>query len=253
MVDEYRTDDEQIEAIKSWWEENGKSTVLTIVLAVGATFGWQHWQTSKQEALEAASSQYQQLLEITQTAERTASQKATAEHLVEEIKTNWPKTTYAHFAALQAAKINVQENNLSAAQQQLQWVIDNNAPELAITAIARLRLARVVFAAQGGKEGAEAALAVIDNVETGPYKALYAEFRGDMYDELGQLDAAEQQYSLAKEASGVAVNSEGNPLLELKHKSVTRRLAAAGSARNAPEATDASPTEEAVDAAEAES
>ncbi|MEM8499314.1 MAG: tetratricopeptide repeat protein [Pseudomonadota bacterium] len=252
MVDEYRTDEEQIEAIKNWWDENGKSTLFTIVLAVGATFGWQQWQSSKQESLEAASNQYQQLLSAIQTEERTASQTATAEHLVGEIKQNWPKTTYAHFAALQSAKMNVQENDLDAAQQELQWVINNNAPEPAITAIARLRLARVTFA----KDGAEAALAVIDNVETGPYKALYAEFRGDLHDELGNLDLAEQQYSLAKDASGAAVNSEGNPLLELKHKSVTRRLAASDVGSNTPTTAEQPAVEESAteaDDVEAES
>lgn len=247
MVDEYRTDEEQIEAIKNWWDENGKSTLFTIVLAVGATFGWQQWQTSKQESLEAASNQYQQLLTAIQTEERTASQTATAEHLVDEIKQNWPKTAYAHFAALQAAKMSVQENDLEEAQQELQWVIDNNAPEPAITAIARLRLARVVFA----KDGAEAALAVIDNVETGPYKALYAEFRGDLHDELGNLDLAEQQYSLAKDASGAAVSGEGNPLLELKHKSVTRRLAASGVSIGEPAAAEPPSTDESATDAEA--
>ncbi|MFK7732943.1 MAG: YfgM family protein [Pseudomonadales bacterium] len=247
MVDEYRTDEEQIEAIKSWWDENGKSTLFTVVLAIGATFGWQQWQTSKQETLEAASTQYQQLLSVSQTAERTASQSATAEHLVEDIKKNWPKTTYAHFAALQAAKMNVQENDLEGAQQQLQWVIDNNAPEPAITAIARLRLARVVFA----EKGAEEALAVIDNVETGPYKALYAEFRGDLHDELGHLDLAEQQYSLAKDASGAAINSEGNPLLELKHKSVTRRLAASGTDVGAPSGVEEPSSDDSANEAEA--
>lgn len=247
MVDEYRTDEEQIEAIKNWWDENGKSTLFTIVLAVGATFGWQQWQTSKQESLEAASNQYQQLLTAIQTEERTASQTATAEHLVDEIKQNWPKTVYAYFAALQAAKMSVQENDLEEAQQELQWVIDNNAPEPAITAIARLRLARVVFA----KDGAEAALAVIDNVETGPYKALYAEFRGDLHDELGNLDLAEQQYSLAKDASGAAVSGDGNPLLELKHKSVTRRLAASGVSIGEPAAAEPSSTDESATDAEA--
>ena len=35
------TEEEQIEALKRWWDENGKQVVLAIVLTVGGYFGWQ--------------------------------------------------------------------------------------------------------------------------------------------------------------------------------------------------------------------
>ena len=37
------TEEEQIEALKRWWDENGKQVVLAIVLTVGGYFGWQAW------------------------------------------------------------------------------------------------------------------------------------------------------------------------------------------------------------------
>lgn len=241
MVDEYRTDDEQIEAIKNWWDENGRSTLIMIALAVAAVFGWNQWQSSKQQANESASMLYQQILDSMpqqgQQVEQTAAQKATVVHLATQLKTEHDGSTYAHFAALHMAKLEVENDDLPAAREQLQWVLDNDPSDPALTSLARLRLARVVFS----EEGAEQALALIDNVETGPYRADYAELRGDMYEDLGQLDQAEQQYGLAKEASG-GVAGQTNPLLELKYQSVARRLPKTG----AVDAVSASETVEAT-------
>ena len=36
---EERTDEEQIEALKLWWAENGMKTIAAIVLVVGGYFG----------------------------------------------------------------------------------------------------------------------------------------------------------------------------------------------------------------------
>ena len=44
MSDSYRTEEEQVEALKAWWRENGKSTVVAIAMAVMGVFGWQGWQ-----------------------------------------------------------------------------------------------------------------------------------------------------------------------------------------------------------------
>jgi len=223
MVDDYRTDDEQIEAIKNWWNENGRSTVVTIVLAIAGVVGWQQWQDSRQQSRQNAAQEYQELLDAVQAPEKTASQLTTAEHLAGGLKEKYSSSTYAHFAALHMAKLHVEQDQLASAREQLQWILDNGAPDPAITSLARLRLARVVLA----ESGAEQALSLIENVEAGAYRSSYAEFKGDLYDELGKLDLAEQQYGLAKEsasaAAGAAANA--NPLLEMKYKSAVRRLA----------------------------
>ncbi|HID00266.1 MAG TPA: tetratricopeptide repeat protein, partial [Piscirickettsiaceae bacterium] len=36
----YETDEEQWEAIKQWWKENGKLIVLAAIVGVGAVTGW---------------------------------------------------------------------------------------------------------------------------------------------------------------------------------------------------------------------
>jgi len=34
-VAEMKTEEEQVEALKRWWQENGKSLILTIAVSVG--------------------------------------------------------------------------------------------------------------------------------------------------------------------------------------------------------------------------
>jgi len=63
-LDSYRTEDEQIQAIKNWWKENGVSTVLTLCVAVAAVFGWRGWQDQQQQKLDAAAVTYQSMLKL---------------------------------------------------------------------------------------------------------------------------------------------------------------------------------------------
>lgn len=249
MVDEYRTEEEQIEAIRRWWDENGRSTLITIVLAIAAVFGWNQWQSGQKVSHETASAQYQELLaSIPQNGEQSEAQFTTTGHLADELQSNNARSTYAHFAALQMAKLYVERDDLAQAREQLQWVLDNRAPDPAISALARLRLARVIFA----ETGAQAALDSINNVETGPYRAAYAELRGDLFDELGELAKAEQAYSQARESLGAGPSSQANPLLELKYKSVVRRLEASSVATAEPETQNQDAAAEQLDADEAE-
>ena len=57
------TEEEQIEALKRWWEENGKQTILGIALIVGGYFGWQAWTDHSEEQASAASLTYQEMLD----------------------------------------------------------------------------------------------------------------------------------------------------------------------------------------------
>ena len=61
-MDVYKTEDEQWEAVRQWWRENGMSAVFGIVLGLGAIFGWRWWQTHQIEQAEAASGIYQTAL-----------------------------------------------------------------------------------------------------------------------------------------------------------------------------------------------
>ncbi len=60
-MDAYRTEEEQVEALKAWWDENGRSIVVAIVIALAAGFGWQGWKSQQEGQAEAASDMTQDM------------------------------------------------------------------------------------------------------------------------------------------------------------------------------------------------
>ena len=47
-MEEYRTEEEQVEALRRWWDENGRSTIAAIVIALSVGFGWQAWKSNEE-------------------------------------------------------------------------------------------------------------------------------------------------------------------------------------------------------------
>ena len=43
-MDQYGTEEEQVEALKRWWDENGKLTIAAVVIALSTGFGWRAFQ-----------------------------------------------------------------------------------------------------------------------------------------------------------------------------------------------------------------
>jgi len=172
-VESYRTEEEQVEALKRWWQENGRSTILGVVLALGVGFGWQAWQKNQEAAAAQASNLYQQMLQA--LAAEPQQGAGAARDLALRIKDEHRGTTYAQLAALHLARLAVNSNDLGGAEAELRWVLamaDNGSD---LHRMAQLRLARVT-AAQGQ---ADEALAMLENPDPA-YAASYAMARGDI-------------------------------------------------------------------------
>ena len=201
----YDTDEEQIEAIKGWWDENGTSVIVGIILVLAVLFGSRYWQSSEQATAEVASDIYTQLSDAVQTnidLEIDDAELNAALSLHDELKANFANTVYSRYSALIMARLYVQRAELDDAAVELQWIIDNPSlgflksidDELALTA--RSRLARVVLA-QGDAEGA---LLLLNEVEPGTFVGTFAEIQGDAYVELGRTDEAIEAYQNALNA-----------------------------------------------------
>lgn len=212
MNDVYQSDEEQIEALKKWWRENGTSTIIGIALAVAAVFGWQGWQKQQQQAAYSASMVYQQLTDIVagDISPLTDEQKSTAKHLSETLKQDYSGSAYATFAAWYKAKLAVTEGDLEAAEAELRWALTQlDQPE--ITAQTNLRLARVLTA----KKQYDDALSLLANEPLG-FTAQYQELRGDIFLQQGDAVQAKAAYEMAKASNALAERPANNPLLELK-------------------------------------
>lgn len=181
------SDDEQVEALRAWWRENGRSVIAGVVIAVVALVGWQQWNAYRQNRAEAASAEYTAFYEQILAAQPTEGVVARGEAILE----NYGNTPYAPLTALLLARHHVNAGELEQAAEHLRWVIAK-ADSKPVQAIARLRLARVLAAQQKYDE----ALAQLEPVP-GPLTADFQEARGDLLSAAGRADAAIGAYRAA--------------------------------------------------------
>ncbi len=211
-MDTYRTEDEQVEALKKWWRENGRSTILGVVVAVALAGGWRFWQGWQDDQSSAASEIYHSLLEADARAPQQDAQRKTAVYLATQLREDFSRSGYAEFAALFLARYAAEDGNWEEAEAQLRWVIEQK-PEAPLLAQARLRLAQVLSGAGRHDE----ALAQLAKVAQPGYEALAAEARGDILLARGDEAAALQAYTEAQAAlSAAAARGGGNALLRMK-------------------------------------
>jgi predicted negative regulator of RcsB-dependent stress response len=211
---ELRTEEEQIDAIKNWWKSKGLSTIFQILVVVVLYFGWQAWQSQQQQTAEAASTVYQQLLDVAAILETEVSDDnyATAAHLVTTLKVEYADSTFAQYAAMIRAKHLNSQEKYSDAIQELDWVLDSK-PDQSIQLAATLRKARVI--SNSGDNGR--ALQILDLKDRGEFAAAFFELEGDLQFAMGELAAAKDAYQQATSKLGVGVE---NPLLAIKLNSL---------------------------------
>lgn len=187
------TEEEQVEAIKKWWKENGFAVIAGLVLGFGALFGWRGWNDYQQTIAGEASALYSQY-KLVDKAAKPDDIKAKAEKIIAD----YGQTEYAALASLDLAQQSVAINDMSAARSYLQWVIDNS-DQAQIVHTARTRLAMVLL-----NEGENAtALNLLDLSKAGGFTARYAELRGDVLVAMGDRDAANKAYKIALDSEGV--------------------------------------------------
>jgi predicted negative regulator of RcsB-dependent stress response len=185
-VAEYLNEQEQYDALKAFWKTYGSWIVLGILLVIFAMVGTHYWQARNQSKLDNASIAYQNILSTLAT-NHNADITASAEAMMKQDG----HTPYASMAALLLAGQQVNANQLSAATENLQWVI-KHAPTPALKAIATLRVARILLAEKQPQQ----ALALLVKPLTG-FDGAYAMVAGDAYVQLQDYAKAYQSYQLA--------------------------------------------------------
>lgn len=214
-MESYRTEEEQLEVLKRWWKENGRSIAIGVVIALAGTIGWQSWQSGKTQQQQAASDVYQAMLRSMSAGAASSDDRQGAE-LANRLKSEYGSTTYAQFAALHLAARAVGDGELARAEEELRWVLGKAAKGSDTWQVAQLRLARVL-AASGQTEQA---LAILSDAGDGAYAASYAVAEGDILLAAGRDDDARIAYgkALALSGAGGMVNL---PALQQKVQSLT--------------------------------
>ena len=207
------SEEEQIEAFKQWWVDNGLKLVAAAVIAIGGTLSWQGWQSSQQEYAEQGSAIYSAMIDIAKSENDqplTEEQKQEINASADQLKEEFADTGYAHLSALLKAKLAVNAEDLDSAISELQWVLDNDPAEN-IRLLASLRLARV----EAALGNTDKALALIEGQEAGKLTSAYEEAKGDFHLSMGHLEAAYSAYQLALDTEESA-NSTQLSILRLK-------------------------------------
>jgi predicted negative regulator of RcsB-dependent stress response len=206
MSEELRTEEEQVEAIKNWWNENGKSLIVTIVVILGGYFGWNGYQDNLRADGEAASSIYQQLVNKSTKplTEQTEADKTEMEAVAAQLKSEFPGTLYAQFSSLYLAKFAIESNNFEGAAAELQSLVDAGE-KTPVTYLAQVRLARVFIQL----EKLDEALALVSMIPEPSFAVQYEETKGDVLFAKGDLAAALMSYQTARtSATALGINTQ---------------------------------------------
>lgn len=200
------TEDEQVEALKKWWAENGKSIIAGVVIGLSAIGGWQAWQNYSRGQSEQASAYYESF--------RNASQGSELEHTLrqgERLQREFSDTSYADFVALELAKLQYQAGDKDKAIVQLQSVVDQSSVTVT-RELAQLRLARLYL----DTGDLSAARSLVSSIDQGHFPAERAVIDGDIAMQESDQAAAAIAYSRA-----LTLDPADPSLIEMKLLEVT--------------------------------
>lgn len=212
-MSELKTEEEQIEAFKSWWKKNGLMTVAAVAIAVGGYFGWQAWKTSQANYTSEASALYQNLVQAAADLSDENNQK-TVTFIAKQLSEDYGDTGYAMFGQLFLARVDAEKGQYDQAITALENAI-GKTEDASFIAIADLRIAQLMLQ----KDDFSGALARAEKVTEQEFDAQKQELIGDIYIQQGKRDEARLAYQKASDALGVGVN---HPLLDIKLKDLVK-------------------------------
>jgi predicted negative regulator of RcsB-dependent stress response len=178
---------EQLDALKAFWNKHGNLITWTLVLVLGGFAAWNGWNYWQRDQAVKAGAMFEELDRAAAAgdAEKTA-------RVFADMQQRFPKVPITQQGGLTAAKLHVDKGQGDAAKASLTWVAENGAEEEMRT-IARLRLAAVLADAKQFDE----ALKVLDAAKSPEFVALVADRRGDVLLAQGKKDEARAAWQAA--------------------------------------------------------
>lgn len=202
-MDEFSTEDEQVEEIRKWWSENWKQVIGGLAVGIALIFGYRGWIDAQRIKAERASAQY----EILQDAV-TAGDLAAATAVLTVLASDYEATPYLAQAQLATARLKASGGDLTGAAQMLESALETDDEQL--EHVARLRLARIRLE-QGELEEA---LTLTEGSTDSSFAALFADLRGDVHAAAGRKQDARVAYEEA--LAGDSDRPVNRELVEMK-------------------------------------
>ncbi len=201
---EQLTEDEQLEALKKWWKENGTAIIVGIIIGVSAIVGFWKWNQHVENQALAASQEYDNFSQAIIDNKADSIEKS---YIV--LKTEYADTSYAALAALLFASYEYEKNNPEKTLELLRWAQEQPGHD-AIFHIAQIRLARLLVSLDKYDE----AFSLVDKINEPAFDAQYSEIKGDIYNKRGEQMLARSSYQLALASS--KLNGKQREFVQMK-------------------------------------
>ncbi|RJX74310.1 hypothetical protein DZ860_04040 [Vibrio sinensis] len=186
----YDTEEQQVEAIKDWWKENGKAVIFGAVIGLGGLFGWRYYQDTVTAGQEAASETY------TQTVQVLAQNGVDAQTDVQSFIDTNKDTEYSVLAAMQLAKVQVEAGKIEDALKQLEGA-KAISKDAALSTLISYRIARL----QAELGQFDAAITELSTIKDASWAGRVAELKGDILLRKGDSAGAYAAYTEAQQAN----------------------------------------------------
>ena len=196
-------EEENLEALRRWWDEYGRNLLLIAVLAAAGYGGWSFWQQSSSADRAAASDLYEEILLAAQPEDPAGEpDPARIVELAGRLRADYDNSIYARYGALYGAQQSVRQGDLAAAEEMLQWVVDNPGTSFlqpvdeGLVLAASLRLGRVILA----RGEPERALELVNSIDPRSFEPGFHELRGEVYFALDRPEDARDSWLAARDA-----------------------------------------------------
>ncbi|WP_137297332.1 tetratricopeptide repeat protein [Psychromonas sp. SP041] len=202
IIEGYETEEQQVDAIKKWWSDNGTMLVVGAVIGLAGLWGWRYYGETVSTSQEQASTEFAQVL-VKYDAKGEEHSTTEMQTFIADNKGN----SYATLAAMLLAKEAVQAGDFALAKTQLTDLLASNeyAP---LNPVIELRLARVN--AELGDY--DAALSTLNNITEEGFLIKANQSKGAVYLKQGNIESARASFQAAVDASEGRVD----PILQLQ-------------------------------------
>ncbi|CAD5367330.1 TPR_21 domain-containing protein [Rubrivivax sp. A210] len=186
---------EQLDALKAFWNKYGNLVTWTLVLALGAYAAWNGWQYWQREQGFRAGAMFDDLERAAQAGDADKTGR-----VFNDLRERFPATAYAQQGALLAARVQFEKKQLDAAKATLAWAAEKGEAE--IRSLAKLRLA----ALQADAKQHDEALKTLDGAKSEGFEGLVDDRRGDVLLAQGKKAEALAAYQAAYKAMDAKVD-----------------------------------------------
>lgn len=199
-MSDHQTEEQQVEAIKAFWSENGNSIIAGLVLGFAGFIGFGYYKDTKLQQELNTSESYQNLVELAGTDQEAYI--AAGEKFIEENA----ESSYSPLTALSLAKEAASHKDWAKAEGYLSTAVAQSK-DAGVKAIATIRLARV----QIELAAYEKAIKTLSATLPESFLVAAEEIKGDAYLKLENVDLARTAYQKAIDSS-----EQVDPSLQMK-------------------------------------